>query len=355
MNRHAHAKKTGIAAKFFVFVALVLVVLVVVGVSVGWDTLFKPAAKVQPGFAVTVIVPKGAGSGQIGQQLAEKGVVANANKFRLETERAGADGKLQAGSYKLATGMPDELVIKKLLAGPAADTITVTIPEGFIIDQIAARMAAKTGVSETEFKSLAKGGAKDFAANHPYLKDAYRQSLEGYLFPKTYAFKKGITAREAIEVMLDQFDKEMAGVDLSYAKSKNLTLPDIVTVASIIEREAKLQKERPKVAAVVYNRLHLGMRLQMCSTIVYVTHGDKLRLTDADLQIDSPYNTYRNPGLPPGPISNPGLASLKAAAKPSKTKAIYYVLTGHDGSHTFADNNVDFLKAKRKSKEVFGQ
>ncbi len=187
------------------------------------------------------------------------------------------------------------------------------------------------------------------------LTGAYRNSLEGYLFPKTYQVKEGATARDVIEMMLDQFDKEIAAVEVSGAKKKNLTLADLVTMASIIERETKVAKERRVVSSVIYNRLHQKMRLDMCSTIEYVIKEHKLRLTYEDLNVDSPYNTYRHAGLPPGPIASPGLASLKAAAVPADTQYLYYVLTGKDGSHTFARNSEEFARAKAKSKEVFGE
>jgi UPF0755 protein len=132
-------------------------------------------------------------------------------------------------------------------------------------------------------------------------------------------------------------------------------LPQLVIMASIVERETKLAKERPLVSSVIYNRLDRDMRLDMCSTIEYVLKEHKLRLSYADLEIDSPYNTYRHAGLPPGPIASPGLASLQAAAGPARTSYLYYVLTGTDGSHTFARTSAEFARAKAKSKEVFGE
>ena len=175
------------------------------------------------------------------------------------------------------------------------------------------------------------------------------------MFPKTYQIKEGSTAREVIEMMLDQFDEEITAVDVAAAEKRGLSLPELVNVAAIVERETKLAKERPLVSAVIRNRLKQGMRLQMCSTVVYVLGKNELRLTTAETKTKSPYNTYLNAGLPPGPIASPGLAALQAAAKPAKKDYIYYVLTGKDGSHTFASNNAEFLKAKQKSKRVFGQ
>lgn len=342
------------SSHFLAAVGLAIVVVVVAAIVTGYFTLYRSKTDVAPGIAVTVEVPQGAGTAEIAGILAEQGVIGNANLFRLEARRAEVDGRLRAGSYQLETGMSDADVIEELVAGPPVAYTTVTIPEGWRISQIAKRLEDKAGIPAEEFEGLA-ANAGEFADEHPYLKDAYKGSLEGFLFPKTYRLKEGATARDAIEMMLDQFDKEIAEVDVEGAKKLGLSLPELVNAASIIERETKLAKERRLVSSVIHNRLETGMRLQMCSTVVYVLNKNELRLTEAETRTDSPYNTYIHTGLPPGPIASPGLASLKAAAKPADTDYIYYVLTGKNGSHTFASNNEEFLRAKRKSKEVFGE
>jgi len=156
-------------------------------------------------------------------------------------------------------------------------------------------------------------------------------------------------------MMLRQFDTEIASVDTTQATRRGLSFNDLVVLASMIERESKLDEERPLVSSVIHNRLAKNMLLEIDATIEYVLPGNRFRLRNSDLRIDSPYNTYRRKGLPPGPISNPGLASLKAAAAPADTEYLYYVLTGKDGSHTFAETKAEFLIAKQKSKEVFGR
>jgi UPF0755 protein len=335
---------------------LLLVVAVVAG-AVAWYLYMRPSsADVEPGRPVQVEIPAGAGTQDIARVLADAGVIGNAATFRLAARIAEVDGSLKAGVYQLATGMPDELVIDKLVAGPApVETVTVTIPEGWRITQIAERFAKEAGIPEDEFLQLASAGAKEFSANHPYLEDAHNGSLEGFLFPKTYTFEKDATASEVIEMMLEQFDEEITEVDVAAAEQRGLSLPELVTIASIIERETKLAEELPLVSSVIRNRLDIDMRLQMCSTVVYVLDRNDLRLTTAETKTESPYNTYLHTGLPPGPIASPGLAALKAAAAPADTEYIYDVLTGKDGSHTFASSNADFLRAKQKSKEVFGQ
>jgi UPF0755 protein len=336
-------------------VAVVLVLGAAAGLTVWWNSFRRPAVQVATGQPVVVTVPQGATTPQIGELLAREGVVANANEFRAKVRTAGAGADLRAGEYELTTGMSYEDAINALTSGPAVKYTKVTIPEGWRVDQVAARIEKQTGIPAGEFLSLADSGAAEFAADHPYLAGAYRGSLEGFLFPKTYMIEEGSSARDVIEMMLDQFDTEIGSVDVARAKKAGLTLPQLVATASIVERETKLAKERQLVASVVYNRLDRKMRLDMCSTIEYVLKEHKLRLSYADLKIDSPYNTYRHAGLPPGPIASPGLASLKAAAAPADTKYLYYVLTGKDGSHTFARNAAEFARAKATSKRVFGE
>ncbi|MDO8987466.1 MAG: endolytic transglycosylase MltG, partial [Coriobacteriia bacterium] len=202
---------------------------------------------------------------------------------------------------------------------------------------------------------LAKTGAAQFAPDHPYLSGAYAGSLEGYLFPKTYRFKAGTTATEAIEAMLDQFDVEFQRVDMTFPESRGISVHEVVVLASMIEREVKIDTERELVSSVIYNRLGRGMLLEIDATIEYVLPGNRFRLRNSDLALDSPYNTYRYEGLPPGAISNPGSASLMAAARPAQTDYLYYVLTSKDGSHTFCKTQDEFFVAKAKSKEVFGK
>lgn len=335
--------------------AIVVLALLIAAAVTAWATLYRPLSRVERGRPVQVEIPTGASTSEIAAILAAKGVVPNPTMFRVQTRLAEADGNLRAGVYELSTGMPYELVIEKLVEGPPLKYVTVTIPEGWVVGQIARRLEKEAGISRKEFLDLAKGGAEEFSTEHPYLKGAYKGSLEGYLFPKTYRLKEGTTAREAIEIMLDQFDREIASVDMKKAEKRGMTVPELVIIASIIEKEARLAEERPLVSSVIYNRLKRDMRLEICATVEYVLPGNRFRLTWRETRTPSPYNTYLHDGLPPGPISNPGLASLQAAASPANTDYIYYVLTGKDGSQTYASNARDFERAKRRSKEVFGE
>ncbi|HET6498722.1 MAG TPA: endolytic transglycosylase MltG [Coriobacteriia bacterium] len=328
-------------------------VIAAVGAGSAWYLLVRPdVAGVAPGQPVSVEIEQGASTAAIAAQLSGAGVVPNANRFRLEARRLGADNQLRAGVYDLETGMTYEEVISLLANGPLITYVTVTIPEGWTIPEVAERVERDTGIAAEEFEALAESGFAEFP--RAYLRDV-EGSLQGYLFPKTYRVEEGMTAREVINMMLDQFETELAEVDVAAAEARGLSLHELVTLASLIERETRVAQERPLVSSVIHNRLEKGMRLQIDATIEYVLPGTRVRLSYEDLQIDSPYNTYRYAGLPPGPIANPGLASLKAAAAPADTDYIYYVLTGLDGSHTFTVTYEEFLRAKERSREVLGE
>ena len=351
VHRPRRGKAGGVLA-----IGLVVTLLVVVVIAVSaWGLFFRPATSVPPGQTLQIAIPEGSSSAEIANRLAERGVVENANMFRLQVRLAGADSDLKAGIYDLQTGLTYEQAIEELTRGPRVVYVDVTIPEGYVIDQIATRMEEQAGIPVDEFRKLAlTGGASEFP-DRPYLASGHEGSLEGYLFPKTYRIREGSTARDVIDMMLDQFELEMEQVDTTAAQQAGISMHELVTMASMIEREAAVASERELISSVIYNRLAKGMRLEIDATIEYVLPGNRFRLTNSDLQLESPYNTYKYEGLPPGPIANPGLASLRAAAAPAQTEYIYYVLTSEDGSHTFATNYEDFQAAKQKSKEVFGR
>ena len=311
-----------------------------------WWTFYRAEAAVPAGRTVTIVVPKGASSGDVATLLASKGVVANSMMFKLRAQSIGLIGELKAGTYEFKTGSAYEPVIRSLATGPVIDYVTLVIPEGWSIQRIAARVESKLKIPAADFIALATTGKSKF--DFTFLADDPTPTLQGYLFPKTYQVKASATATDVISMMLAQYGKETASIDYSYAKSKKLTPHDVLTIASIIEREVFVDKDRPTVASVIYNRLHIRMRLQLDSTVQYALNG-KAKLNLKDLWTVSPYNTYRNYGLPPGPIDNPGLASIKAAAAPSKTPYIYYILTHKDGSQSFTTNYAAFLVLKAQA------
>jgi UPF0755 protein len=328
---------------------IALVAVVVAGASASvWWTLYKPTVEVPPGQAVQIEVPKGASTAEIGELLANTGVVENPLMFRLQ-QRSSADTRpLKAGVYDLATGMAYEAALSALREGPVIQYVSFTVPEGWTLEQISKRVEEKTGVPAADFLALASTGAGQF--DYSFLADNKTGSLQGYLFPKTYRVKAGSSASDIIDVMLKQFAKETAGLDMAYAASRGLNTHAVVTIASIIEREARVEKDRPLISSVIYNRLARDMKLEICATVQFVV-GNKPRLLYSDLRVQSPYNTYLHKGLPPGPIASPGLASLQAAVAPAQTQYLYYVLTHKDGSHSFSKTAAEHNRYKAQAEK----
>ena len=291
---------------------------------------------------VSISIPSGSSTAQIGQMLEEKGVIASADKFRLWSRIKGYDSMYKAGTYNFSPSMNLQ-EIADIIVGGKVSTVSFTIPEGYTVYQTARAISDKGLGDYDTFVSLIE--AADF--DYDFLKGAQdnKNKLEGYLFPNTYTIDEGMDEKQIIEVMLDQFEKDPYS---AYKKSgSSYSLNEIITVASIIERECKVDEERPLVASVIYNRLEKGMPLQMCSTVQYVLGKQKEVLTYADTKIESPYNTYFNPGLPPGPICSPGLAAVEAALNPADTDYLYFVLSEKlDGTSNFSSDYTQFEKDK---------
>ena len=293
---------------------------------------------------ITVTVESGSSTEQIGQLLAEKGIIESGNQFRLWSRIKGYDSRYQAGTYSLSPSMSFE-EIAEIIVGGAVDTFSFTIPEGYTIEQVADTLSEQGVADREKFMELLKTGDFDYA----FLEGAQdnENRLEGYLFPNTYTLAVGAAEEDIINVMLSQFEKEVTQEYYDKAESMGYTINEIITIASIIERESMVNEERPLVASVIYNRLDAGMPLQMCSTVQYILGEPKAILSNADTQIESPYNTYLNPGLPPGPICSPGIAAIDAALNPEDTDYLYFVLSEKlDGTSNFSSDYSEFLRDK---------
>jgi UPF0755 protein len=205
---------------------------------------------------------------------------------------------------------------------PPLRTITLTIPEGYSREQTA-QLAREAGLRGDYMKAS--------------------EGHEGFLFPDTFELERGAPVSDLVELQLQDFKRRVGGVDLGYARSKNLNINDVVTIASMVEEEAQLDEERPLIAAVIYNRLREGIPLGIDATIRFATENFEEPLTESELAVDSPYNTRLNSGLPPGPISSPGLASIEAAANPARVDYLYYVVEpGTCGEHAFSSSDAEF-------------
>ena len=308
----------------------------------GLSGIFAAEESVPAGQSVTVTIPEGSGGDAIASILVQAHVIEDAKSYYAAVTKMGADQSLKPGDYTFKTGMDPEDVVAQLVKGPNAAGATLTIQEGLTVQQIAANVESTYGIKADAF--LAQAKASNYAADYPFLQGSYNDSLEGYLYPKTYTFSGRPTADQIIRKLLDQFVLETKGLNLE-AGANGLTEEQIVTMASLIERETAVEAERPTIASVIYNRLHADMALQIDAAIVYARGGGSQAVTYKDLEIDSPYNVYKNKGLTPGPICSPSISSIKAALQPAQTNYLYYVASAAgDGTHNFSDNYDQFMK-----------
>lgn len=319
-----------------------LIFAVIAALFVLWflGSLFQPFHGDGSG-QVQVTVPKGSSVSEVGDLLAEKDVIANSTLFQVRVTLAGKRSEIYSGRFTLAHDMSYGDAIDALSQAPVKRTLSVTIPEGYTRSQ-AAQLVEEIGVPGDYTKATIKS---------PYLDPAEyggkgAKDLEGFLFPDTFEMKPNAPVEDLVELQLKDFRQRIKGVDMKYAKSKNLTVFDVVTIASMVEDEAGVDSQRGLVASVIYNRLREGMPLGIDATIRFATGNYTRPLTESELAIDSPYNSRTNVGLPPGPISNPGLASIEAAAHPPKTDYLFYVTTpGACGKLTFTETEAEFEDA----------
>ena len=290
--------------------------------------VFVAACAREPhGAPVRVIIPRGASFGQAADSLSHDGVIGSAKLFTLYGRVIGGDRNIKPGTYLLKHGTPWNSIIDALNGGHGLVN-TVTIPEGWTIAQITPALAKTLKVPADSITAAVRDTALLARLDVP------NPTLEGYLFPDTYAFPLGTTARQAVREMVYSFERRWKPAWDSAALAMKINRNDLVTMASIVEKEARLPEERPVIAAVYYNRLKKGMLLQADPTVQYALGHHVGRVLYKDLAIKSPYNTYVNKGLPPGPIASPGVASLAAAASPANVQYLYFVASA-DGHHEF--------------------
>lgn len=317
--------------------------------------LFQPFKGEGSGEPFRLNIPAGDSVGQIGDLLAEKDVISNAKLFEIRATISGKRGELNHGVHQFREDMSYSAAIDELTKTTSKRTITVTIPEGLSRSETADVVEA-AGIPGDYMAASVKH--KGFDPNE-YGAQGRAKNLEGFLFPATYELKPTADVNELVGEQLGAFEDNIAGVNMKYAKSKNLTVYDVLTIASMVEREVAVPKERRTVAAVIYNRLKMGEPLGIDATIRFALDNWTEPLTESDLATDSPYNTRLNGGLPPGPIGNPGLASIEAAANPAKTDVwLYVVKPGTCGEHVFAssleEHNANVEKYQQAQEEAGG-
>jgi peptidoglycan lytic transglycosylase G len=324
--------------RFFIPVAIGLAL---IALFAAWflNSLYQPGKGDGSGRA-PVAIPRGASLGLVADRLESAGVIDKPFFFKLRVRMAGHASDIKPGVYVMKKDMAYGDVIDKLTAGPPRNIVNVTIPEGRARGEIAP-LVKRAGVKGNYVRATERSRHLN-----PRRYGAPRGTdLEGFLFPATFELKRGATVRALVAKQLEAFKTNFDKVGMSYAKRKNLTPYDVVTIAAMVEREASLDRERPLIAAVIYNRLKQGIPLGIDATIRFATKNWTRPLRVSELGIKSDYNTRTHQGLPPGPIGNPGLASLKAAAHPAKVGYLYYVVKPcGNGSHAFSSTDAQFQK-----------
>lgn len=322
----------GIVVAIAVLALLVLIGLPALGSLLGGGD----QGEIQAGVQVELTIPEGSSGDAIASILSENDVIPDPQDYYAAVRALQADALLKPGTYSFQTLQDPEEVVRQLMEGPNVTGPTLTIPEGLTVEQTAAQVEEALGIPAEDFIAQAK--ASNYADDYAFLSGAADDSLEGFLYPKTYSFAYDTTAAgspgpksdDVIRAMLDQYQLEVASLDFDAARELvrdrygiEMTDYDFLTLASIIEREALTDEQRYNVSSTFYNRFEAGMPLQSDATMMYVTGGE---VTADDLKVESPYNTYLNEGLPPTPICAPSLASIQAALEPADTDYLYFFI-----------------------------
>ena len=302
-------------------VAVVAILLIIFGLVNCMGSCDKNPNMAPDGQEVRIEIPEGSTTPAIASILYDAGIIENQKAFSDEVSRRGAASSLKSGIYVFVGGEPLSEVVDHLIAGPGQSENTFVIPEGYTLERTAQAVAAAYAGTITEEQFLAAAhDASRFQDRFSFVKDAYNNSLEGFLFPKTYEIVLGYSADDVIAQMLTQYEQEVRSLNYSYPHEQGLSDYQTLILASIIEREAA-SDNKALVASVFYNRLDIDMALQSDATTAYAIGGDP---TPDDLKKEGPFNTYLNKGLPPGPICSPGIASLEAACNPENTEYYYF-------------------------------
>lgn len=289
------------------------------------------------------------------EKLERSGIISNANGFYIESSLMGNVRDILPGTYLLNSRMSSyQIFLDASTSTENTDPneISITIKEGYTLSDIGKYLEAQDLVEYNEFMDV----ANNYYFDYPFLEEIRERDnyLEGYLFPDTYRIYKYASTEDIINKMLSRFS-EVYNEQIAYMmKDTDRSLDEIITIASIIEKEVRVPNERATVSSVIYNRLNQNINLEMCSTILYALDKRKEHLTNEDLKVDSPYNTYTNSGLPVGPISNPGLECIKAAIYPDGSDALFFVVDNEElGSHYFTNDYNDFLAAKERYNQKY--
>ena len=321
-----------------------IIAVIVLGVLLAFYSLVLLWPQGNPYNSVKVTIPSGASLKEVSAHLQDNNVIRNERSFLLAVKALGYEMDIPAGRFKLIKAQTNFDIIDQLVNGVHLNK-QITIFEGWTVSMIARALEEKLGMDPEEFEN---------ACNNSLLLWKWgiaAESFEGYLFPETYRFSEDESPQEIVGRMVQEYKKNFNDDLRIRMKDIGMTEGEVITLASIIEGEAIYNRERSVIAGVYHNRLKKGMRLQADPTIQYIVEDGPRRLLKKDLKIDSPYNTYLHYGLPPGPINNPGLESIKAALYPADTEYLFFVARG-DGYHNFSRTEEEHNKAKREFQKL---
>ena len=323
--------------KRWAMLASALLVLVMGSMYLAFGASNVPRTSNDPDQKIYITVKPGMDADAIAGQLLAHGVIDSKFSFWWQVKTGGLQDKFKAGTYLLHPGMKTEDAIGKLISGETT-SIKFTIPEGFGIKEIAERLSDEGLVDKEKFLKLAKDYAPyDYVEKH----ENVRYAAEGFLFPDTYEIQSDVSEKETMAMMARDFDQRLTKKLRARAEEMNLSIYDLVTLASLVEKEARYEEDRPIIAQVFFKRLRIGMPLQSDTTLQYLLDAPKEDVSIADTKMESPYNTYQNYGLPPGPIASPGMAAIEAVLYPADTDYLYFVADrqGHNHySNTYAEH-----------------
>ena len=294
---------------------------------------------------IHVKINSGMSTGEIADQLESKGVITSSIKFRILSRIRGYDNQMKPGTYVFTAGMTYEEVFEKILNGEKY-IVNFTIPEGFGVKNIADRLYEIDLADKEDFLEA----AKDFEP-YPYMKkhDDVIFAAEGFLFPETYSIESDASVEDILNLMASEFDRQLTPAMREKAKEMNLSIYDLITLASLVEREVRYPVDRPIVAQVFLKRLKINMPLQTDASLQYLMDAPKEDVSIEDTKIDSPYNTYQHSGLPPGPIASPGIESIKAVLNPADTDFLYFVADrqGHNYYSSSYEEHMELVNQYR--------
>ena len=323
-----------IRKKHYIWVMICCMVLAVFTYGI----LISPAVSSANDDQLLIMVNPGMTAKDIGELLYDKGLISNVTMFRVIARLDGLESSLQAGEYAFTKDMSMHEIVDRLSAGETVYTLLV-IPEGYTVEQIAKLIEEKHIGSAAVFKELARNYKNGYSQSNP----AVNYSAEGFIFPATYKVAKGTTEEQLLQQMMVQFNEKFTDEMKNQAQNEGMSVQDVIILASLVEKEAQLPKDRPLIAGVFLNRLKRDMPLQSCATIQYILGYPKAELSVQDTEIPSPYNTYQNKGLPPGPIANPGIEAIKAVLNPAETSYLYFV-ADKKGAHHFSTTYEEHLE-----------